>query len=314
MPLNEKKNYSWLERLRKGLSRSSSQISDGIGDIIFGRKLDDGALEELEDLLIAADMGLPTASNLVANLSKDKFGKDVSPEEIKSILAANIAEILRPIAKNIHINEAAKPHVILVSGVNGTGKTTTIGKLAKQFKDNDLRVMLAAGDTFRAAAVEQLKIWGARTNSPVVANEEEGGDAAAVAFKAISLAQNENIDVLLVDTAGRLQNKAHLMEELSKIERVLSKIDSSAPHTRLLVLDATTGQNAHNQVEAFKSAIDIDSLVVTKLDGTAKGGVLVSLAQQFSIPVVSIGVGEAIDDLRPFDPKSFAETLMGVNI
>jgi len=313
MSVDISKDKSWLQRLRQGLARSSSQISEGIGSILFARKLDQNALDELEEILISADMGVQTAGELVSSLAKDKFGKEVSPEEIKQNLAENIANILRPVASSIHIDKSSKPHVVLVSGVNGTGKTTTIGKLAHQFHESGLKVMLAAGDTFRAAAVEQLKVWGTRTNSFVVANNVEGGDAAAVAFEAISLAKKENIDVLLVDTAGRLQNKSHLMEELSKIERVMRKVDPLAPQTRLLVLDATTGQNAHNQVEAFISAIDIDALIVTKLDGSAKGGVLVALAQRFSLPVVSVGVGEGINDLQPFDPKLFAETLIGVN-
>jgi len=310
---NVQKQKTWLDKLKNGLSRSSSHISAGISGIFLSRKLDEAALEELEDLLISADLGVQASSDLVSMLSKEKFGKEVTADEIKELLAKNIAEILSPFANSLNINRTAKPHVILVAGVNGTGKTTTIGKLAKQFKDSNFSVMLAAGDTFRAAAVEQLKIWGERTDSLVVCNDKNSLDSAAVAFKAVTQAKRESFDVLLIDTAGRLQNKAHLMEELSKIERVVKKIHPNAPHTRLLVLDSTTGQNAHNQVEAFKDAIDIDALVVTKLDGTAKGGVIISLARRFELPVVAIGVGEGVDDLRPFKPKDFANTLMDLN-
>ena len=302
-----------LSSLRKGLKLTSSRMGRGISDIFSGNDINQDSLDELEDLLITSDIGVETASNIVLRLSKEKLGKAATAEEIKKHLAKNIQEILDPVAKSLEIDREAKPHVILVVGVNGTGKTTTIGKLAYQFKDSGLSVMLAAGDTFRAAAVEQLQVWAERTNVSLVKAKENELDSASVAFNALSKAQNENIDVLLIDTAGRLQNKTHLMDELKKVQRVIGKIDSSAPHTRVLVLDATTGQNAHNQVEAFLEVVDIDALVITKLDGTAKGGVLVALAERFGIPVVSVGVGEGVDDLRPFDSEYFSRTLMGLD-
>tara|TARA_Y100001970_G_scaffold216812_1_gene265424 strand:- start:15816 stop:16757 length:942 start_codon:yes stop_codon:yes gene_type:complete len=302
-----------LSSLRKGLKLTSSRMGRGISDIFSGNDINQASLDELEDLLITSDIGVETASDIVLRLSKEKLGKAATAEEIKKHLAKNIKEILDPVAKSLEIDREAKPHVILVVGVNGTGKTTTIGKLAHQFKDSGLSVMLAAGDTFRAAAVEQLQVWAERTNVTLVKAKENELDSASVAFNALSKAQNENIDVLLIDTAGRLQNKTHLMDELKKVQRVIGKIDSSAPHTRILVLDATTGQNAHNQVEAFLEVVDIDALVITKLDGTAKGGVLVALAERFGIPVVSVGVGEGVDDLRPFDSEYFSRTLMGLD-
>jgi len=307
------KKRGWLARLRGGLKRTSSNLGSGIGGIFSGRKLDDDALEELEELLITSDMGAATAVELTAALARERFGKDVSADDVKAALATEITKILLPVAQPLIIDRAAKPHVILVAGVNGTGKTTTIGKLAKQFRDDGLSVMLVAGDTFRAAAVEQLKIWGERTGVPVVARDGQGGDAAGLAFEGLERARAEGTDVLLIDTAGRLQNKAHLMEELIKIDRVVKKLDANAPHTRLLVLDATTGQNAHNQVEVFREAVAIDALVLTKLDGTAKGGVLVALARRFGLPVVSLGVGEGVDDLRPFEAEAFARALMALD-
>jgi len=292
-------------RLKAGLTRTSANLGAGIGGIFSGRKLDAAMLEELEDLLITGDLGAATAAQLADALAKKRLGKDTAPEDVKIALAEEITAILEPVARDIVLDPEAKPHVILVAGVNGTGKTTTIGKLAARYKAEGRAVMLVAGDTFRAAAVAQLKIWGERTGCPVIARDDVGADAAGLAFDALQSARAQNIDVLLIDTAGRLQNKAHLMDELIKIDRVLKKIDAAAPHTRLLVLDATTGQNAHNQVEVFQQAIDIDGLVVTKLDGTAKGGVLVALAQRFEIPVVALGVGEGVDDLRPFEAAAF---------
>ena len=257
-------------------------------------------------------MGAATAAELTQALAKEKFGKEVSEEEIRATLADEIAAILEPVAQTFPISATAKPHVVLVAGVNGTGKTTTVGKLASQFRADGLTVMLAAADTFRAAAVEQLKIWGERTGCPVVARDGEGGDPAGLAYDALARARDEGVDVLLIDTAGRLQNKANLMAELQKIDRVVKKLDAEAPHTRLLVLDATTGQNAHSQVEIFREAVDIDSLIVTKLDGTAKGGVLVALARRFGLPVYALGVGEAVEDLRPFNAREFARALMNL--
>jgi fused signal recognition particle receptor len=300
-------------RLKAGLSRTSANLTGGIGNIFAGRKLDAAALEELEELLITGDLGATTAAELTAALAQHKFGKDVTAEEVRVALADSIVEILAPVEKSLEIDEVAKPHVILVAGVNGTGKTTTIGKLAQQLRSEGRSVMLVAGDTFRAAASEQLAIWGERTGAPVVSRPGSGGDPAGLAFDALERAKAEGIDVLMIDTAGRLQNKAHLMAELQKIDRVVKKLDPQAPHSRILVLDATTGQNAHNQVEVFQQAIDIDGLVVTKLDGTAKGGVLVALARRFGIPVLALGVGEGVDDLRPFDAKAFAQALMGLD-
>ena len=302
----------WFAKLKEGLSKSSSKLTDGITSIFTKRKLDDEALEELEELLITADLGPATAAKVTAELARTRFGKEVSPEEVKSTLAAEVSKIVTPVAKPLVLDPALKPHVILVVGVNGTGKTTTIGKLARQFKAEGKSVMLAAGDTFRAAAVSQLKIWGERTGCPVVARAT-GADAAGLAYDALERARAEGVDVLLIDTAGRLQNKTGLMEELRKIVRVIKKLDETAPHTTLLTLDATTGQNAHSQVEIFRDMVNVNGLILTKLDGSARGGVLVSLAEKFRIPVHAIGVGEGVYDLRPFDADAFAKSLMGLN-
>jgi fused signal recognition particle receptor len=301
----------WLARLRQGLSRSSTKLATGITSIFTKRKLDAAAIEELEELLIAADLGPATAAKLAANLAKTRFDQEVTPDEVRTALAQDIAQILEPVAKPLALDPAKKPHVILVVGVNGSGKTTTIGKLAQHFREDGRRVVLAAGDTFRAAAIEQLKIWGERTGAPVVARET-GADAAGLAYDALAQAQAEGADVLLIDTAGRLHNKANLMAELQKIIRVLRKLDPTAPQDCLLVLDATTGQNAHAQVEIFRELIQVTGLVVTKLDGTARGGVLVALAERFKLPVHAIGVGETADDLRPFEALGFARSLMGL--
>ena len=302
----------WFAKLKEGLSKSSSKLTDGITSIFTKRKLDDEALEELEELLITADLGPATAAKVTAELARTRFGKEVSPEEVKSTLAAEVSKIVTPVARPLVLDPALKPHVILVVGVNGTGKTTTIGKLARQFKAEGKSVMLAAGDTFRAAAVSQLKIWGERTGCPVVARDT-GADAAGLAYDALERAKAEKVDVLLIDTAGRLQNKTGLMEELRKIVRVIKKLDETAPHTTLLTLDATTGQNAHSQVEIFRDMVNVNGLILTKLDGSARGGVLVSLAEKFKIPVHAIGVGEGVYDLRPFDADAFAKSLMGLN-
>ena len=301
-----------LARLKAGLRRTSNSLTSGIGAIFTGRRLDEAALEELEELLIAGDLGAATAAELTAALAQQRFGKEVTATEVRHALADQIADLLAPVEGTLAIDDDAKPHVILVAGVNGTGKTTTIGKLAQRLNAEGKRVMLVAGDTFRAAAVEQLTIWGERAGAPVVARPD-GGDPAGLAFDALVRARAEGIDVLLIDTAGRLQNKAHLMAELQKIDRVLKKLDPRAPHSRLLVLDATTGQNALNQVDVFREAIAVDGLVMTKLDGTAKGGVLVALAQRFGVPVVALGIGEGIDDLRPFEARAFATALMGLD-
>ena len=301
-----------LGRLAAGLRRTSTSLSGGIGAIFTGRRLDEAALEELEELLIAGDLGAVSAAELTAALARQRFGAEVSAVEVRRALAGQLAALLAPVEASLVIEEDAKPHVILVAGVNGTGKTTTIGKLAQRYRAEGRRVMLVAGDTFRAAAVEQLTIWGERAGAPVV-SRPNGSDPAGLAFDALERARAEGIDVLLIDTAGRLQNKAHLMAELQKIDRVLKKLDPRAPHSRLLVLDATTGQNALNQVEVFRAAIAVDGLVMTKLDGTAKGGVLVALARRFGVPVVAVGIGEGADDLRPFDARAFANALMGLD-
>ena len=301
----------WIARLRAGLSRTSSRLSDGISGIFTGRKLDDAALEDLEDLLITSDLGVETAAKLSAELARTRFDKEVSADEIRTALAAQVTTILEPVATPLVVDPSHRPHIILVTGVNGSGKTTTIGKLAKQLKEDGKSVMLAAGDTFRAAAIEQLKIWGERSGCPVVSTSQ-GADAASLAFEAIDRARAENMDVLIVDTAGRLQNREDLMQQLQKVVRVITKQDETAPHDTLLVLDATTGQNAHSQVQTFQSMCKVTGLIVTKLDGSARGGVLVALAERFELPVHAIGVGEGEDDLRPFEAEAFAKSLVGL--
>jgi fused signal recognition particle receptor len=305
------KKSSWLSRLRSGLTKSAKRVTESITSLFTKKKLDQATLDELEDALIQADLGVSVAMRLVEKLGKERFGKEVTDEEVRSAFADDIAEILQPVATRLAIDPTHEPHVVLVVGVNGSGKTTTIAKLAHQFRSEGRKVMLAAGDTFRAAAVEQLKVWGDRAGVPVIA-KQTGADAAGLAYEALERARADGYDVLLIDTAGRLHNKANLMEELAKIVRVIRKLDPDAPHSCLLVLDATTGQNAHAQVETFKAMSPVDALVVTKLDGSAKGGVLVALAEKFKLPVVAIGVGEGIDDLRPFEARAFARGLMGL--
>ena len=300
----------WFARLTAGLSRSSTKITEGIGGIFAKRTLDDESLEALEELLITADLGPATAAKLTAELARTRFGKEVSPQEVRTALADQVTEILAPVARPLSA-DGPRPFVALVVGVNGSGKTTTIGKLAKQWRLDGRRVMLAAGDTFRAAAISQLQVWGTRADAPVLFREQ-GSDAAALAYDAMTLARAQNADILMIDTAGRLQNKDHLMAELEKIVRVLRKQEPGAPHAVLLVLDATTGQNAHQQVKVFREMVDVTGLIVTKLDGSARGGVLVALAERFGLPVHAIGVGEGIEDLRPFDPRQFARSLMGL--
>lgn len=301
----------WLARLRNALSRSSDKLRQGLAAVLAGGRLDDETLEELEELLITADLGPATSATLCANLAQAKFGKQVDETEVREALAADITRILEPVAQPLRVRPKRKPHVVLVVGVNGSGKTTTIGKLAHELGGAGLKVMLAAGDTFRAAAVEQLKIWGERTHSTVIARQT-GADAAGLAYDAYQQARAEEYDLLLIDTAGRLHNKTDLMQELQKISRVLKKIDPEAPHDTLLVLDATTGQNAHNQVEIFKDMVQITGLAVTKLDGSARGGVLVALADKFQTPVNLVGVGEGAEDLKPFEAEDFARSLMGL--
>jgi len=301
----------WLGRLAAGLKRTSSRLSEGIAGIFVKRRLDKATLAELEDLLISADLGPATAAKLVEELGRGRLDKEIGEQEIREILAGSIATLLEPVARPLIPDLAHKPFVVLVVGVNGSGKTTTIGKLAQFYREAGRRVVLAAGDTFRAAAIEQLKIWGERTGATVIAGEP-GADPAGLAYDALLQARAEGADLLLVDTAGRLHNKANLMAELAKVIRVLKKLDPTAPHECLLVLDATVGQNAHQQVETFGNLVQVSGLVVTKLDGTARGGVLVALAERFGLPVRAIGVGERADDLRPFEADSFARSLLGL--
>jgi fused signal recognition particle receptor len=303
---------SWWERLRGGLSRSSSAIGQGITDIFTKRKLDAAMLDELEDVLIQADLGVTMATRIRDAVGKGRFEKDIEPGEVKNVLASEVEAVLAPVAKPIAIDAGKKPFVILVVGVNGSGKTTTIGKLATNFTRDGKKVVLAAGDTFRAAAIEQLQIWGARVGAPVIARPQ-GADAAGLAFDAIREAKEQGADVLLMDTAGRLQNRAELMAELEKVVRVMKKIDDSAPHAVLLVLDATVGQNALSQVEIFGRVAGVTGLVMTKLDGTARGGILVAIAEKFKLPVHYIGVGEGAEDLEPFTARDFARAIAGLD-
>jgi fused signal recognition particle receptor len=301
----------WVRRLRAGMARSSVRLTQGINTIFAWRRLDEDALLELEELLIASDMGVGVAGEVAEALRKTRFNQEVSPEEVRTALAEQVIRLVEPVTKPLRIDFTKKPFVILVIGVNGSGKTTTIAKLAKQYRDDGHKVVLAAGDTFRAAAVEQLQIWGERIGCPVVARPE-GSDAAGLAYDAMIQARGDGSDILLIDTAGRLHNKANLMAELQKIVRVLKKVDPQAPHSVLLVLDATTGQNAHAQAEIFREMVGVTGIVMTKLDGTARGGVLVSLAEKYGIPIHAIGVGETADDLRPFEAQAYARSLVGL--
>jgi fused signal recognition particle receptor len=302
---------TWFQRLREGLSRTSSQLTGQITSLFTKRKLDDATLQDLEDLLIQADLGVETALRITDTLASERYGRDVTGTDVSRIMASEITKVLSPVAKPLELDLNHKPHVILVVGVNGTGKTTTIGKLAAKLSGAGLKVMLAAGDTFRAAAIEQLKIWAERTGSDIVSSKL-GADAAGLAYEAYEQAKLKQSDVLIVDTAGRLQNKTELMAELEKIVRVLGKLDPDAPHTVLQTLDATTGQNAMNQVEIFRNVAGVTGLIMTKLDGTARGGILVAIAAKHKLPVYFIGVGEGIDDLEPFEAKDFAEAIAGV--
>lgn len=306
------KKKSLFQRMKEGLTRSTKNISEGITGIFTKKKLDAATLEELEELLISADLGLDAAASITEAVGRDRYNKEVSPEEIREILAGEIAKVLKPVEKPFEIDPTKKPFVVLMAGVNGAGKTTTIGKIGAKLKAEGRSVMLAAGDTFRAAAVEQLKIWGERIGAPVCSTKV-GGDAAGLAYEALARAREEGTDVLLIDTAGRLQNKADLMAELEKIIRVMRKLDPETPHAALLVLDATTGQNAVNQVEIFGKLAGITGLVMTKLDGTARGGILVAIARKFGLPVHMIGVGEGIDDLQPFNAEAYAKAITGAN-
>lgn len=298
----------WFDRLKSGLSKTSSRLTQGLTGLVTKKKLDQATLDELEDVLIGADLGLETSARITAALAKNRFDKEISTDEIRETLAEEVAQVLAPVARPLSIDPAHKPHVILVLGVNGSGKTTTIGKLAAKLSREGHRVMMAAGDTFRAAAIDQLKVWGERTGAPVIARDV-GSDAAGLAFDALKEAKADGFDVLLVDTAGRLQNKQGLMAELEKLVRVMKKLDPAAPHDVLLVLDATTGQNALQQVDVFRERAGVTGLVMTKLDGTARGGILIAIAAKHGLPVHAIGVGEGIDDLQSFSAKDYARAI-----
>ncbi len=308
---------SWFEKLKSGLSKSSKKVSESIASLpslsalIGTSKLDAASLEEVEDALIAADLGTASAVRLAAALKAHKFDGPVDEQSIAIALAEGLETILTPVAKPLEIDPQRCPHVVLLVGVNGSGKTTTAGKLAQQWHAAGKKVLLAAGDTFRAAAVEQLQIWGDRTGTSVIA-DVTGGDSAALAYRALSQAQDENTDVLIIDTAGRLQNRTELMDELGKIVRVIRKLDADAPHSSVIVLDGTVGQNALSQVKAFAAVADVTGMIVTKLDGSAKGGIVVALAEEFGLPVHAVGVGEGADDLQPFTADEFAKALAGV--
>jgi fused signal recognition particle receptor len=301
----------WWQRLRQGLARSSASIGGAISDLVTKRRLDAALIEELEEVLIRADLGVATAGRIVAAIAAGRHDRAITADDVKAILAAEIEKALDPVARPLEV-AGAKPFVILVVGVNGSGKTTTIGKLAGRLRAEGRAVMLAAGDTFRAAAIDQLKIWGERTGAPVIARAP-GADSAGLAFEAFAAARERGADVLIVDTAGRLQNKAALMGELEKVVRVLKKLDPAAPHAVLLVLDATVGQNALSQVEEFRRTAGVTGLVMTKLDGTARGGILVAIAERFGMPVHFIGVGEGVDDLQPFAARDFARAIAGLD-
>ena len=307
----------WLQKLKQGLSKSSQKVSESLksltslSSLMGATKLDAASLEEVEDALIGADLGTKSAARLADAMRKHKFDGPVTSDSLAAALADAIVEILHPVATPLVPDPVHRPHVLLLVGVNGSGKTTTAGKLAQQWHQQGKTVMLAAGDTFRAAAIEQLQIWGDRTGTQVIAGDQ-GGDAAALAYAALEKAQKEQADMLIIDTAGRLQNRTELMDELAKIVRVIRKLDASAPHDSVIVLDGTVGQNALSQVKAFQQAADVSGLIVTKLDGSAKGGVVVALAEEFGLPVHAVGVGEGADDLQPFDAQEFANALTGV--
>src|SRR5438270_2788924 len=310
--MNETTKQSWWRRLSSGLKRTSSSLSTAVADLVTKRKLDRAMLDDIEDVLLRADLGTEVAGRIATAVGTGRYDKAISADDVKNVVATEVEKVLAPVAKPLEIDASQKPFVILVVGVNGSGKTTTIGKLAAKLSAEGRKVMLAAGDTFRAAAIEQLKIWGVRTKSPVIAGAQ-GSDSASLAFNALTSAREGKLDVLLVDTAGRLQNKAELMNELEKVVRVIKKIDASAPHAVLLVLDATVGQNALSQVEAFHRIAGVTGLVMTKLDGTARGGILVALAEKHRLPVHFIGVGEGVDDLAAFTARDFARAIAGID-
>ena len=307
----EQPKLSWWRRLSGGLKRTSNSLQTAVADLVTKRKLDRAMLEDIEDVLLRADLGTVVAARIAAAVGHGRYDKTISADDVKAVVASEVEKVLAPVAKPLAIDETKKPFVVLVVGVNGSGKTTTIGKLAARLSSEGRKVMLAAGDTFRAAAIEQLKIWGERTKSPVISGAQ-GSDSASLAFNALSAAREQQFDVLLIDTAGRLQNKAELMSELEKVVRVIRKVDATAPHAVLLVLDATVGQNALSQVEAFARTAGVTGLVMTKLDGTARGGILVALAEKHKLPVHFIGVGEGIEDLAPFTARDFANAIAGI--
>ena len=306
------RNENWFARLGQGLARTSAAISDNLTSVLSRKKLNDEALDELEDALIRADLGVAMAGRIRSALASTRHERGLSQQALREVLAGEVANVLVPVAKPLVLGKSAHPHVILLVGVNGTGKTTTAAKLAHQFMREGSTVMLAAADTFRAAAIDQLKVWGKRVGAEVVA-KDVGADPAGIAYEALERARADNRDVLIIDTAGRLQNKSDLMAELAKIVRVLKKLDPSAPHSVALVLDATTGQNALNQVQTFQEIAGVTSLVVTKLDGTARGGILVAIAERFGLPVNAIGIGEGVDDLQAFDAHDFARAIAGLD-
>jgi fused signal recognition particle receptor len=308
---SETKGGFW-RRLTGGLRRTSSALGSAISDLVTKRKLDAETISDIKDVLVRADLGLDTADRIGDALAQGRHDKAISPAEVNAVVAAEVEKVLEPVAQPLAIDSAHKPFVILVAGVNGSGKTTTIGKLAAKFRAEGRKVMLAAGDTFRAAAIDQLKIWGERTGADVIAREA-GADAAGLVFDAVRAAKERGADVLLIDTAGRLQNRTELMDELHKVVRVMKKVDASTPHAVLLVLDATVGQNALSQVEIFSKVVGVTGLVMTKLDGTARGGILVSIAARFKVPVHFVGVGESVDDLAPFSARDFARAIAGVD-
>ncbi len=308
---NDSAKGGWWRRLTGGLKRSSSALGGAISDLVTKRKLDAETIEEIEDALIRADLGIDVARRIATTLGADRRDKAISSDEVKAVVAGEIEKALADVALPLVIDTAKKPFVILVAGVNGSGKTTTIGKLAAQYRAEGRSIMLAAGDTFRAAAIDQLKIWSGRTGADFIAHKS-GADAAGLVFDAVAAAKQKGIDVLLIDTAGRLQNRTELMNELEKVVRVMKKVDPSAPHAVLLVLDATVGQNALSQVEIFRKAVGVTGLAMTKLDGTARGGILVAIAEKFKVPVHFIGVGEGVEDLAPFSAHDFARAIVGL--
>ena len=307
---------NWFKKLKTGLSKSASKVEGAIASITGKKTIDQETIDDIEDQLILADLGIEVAARITKKIKDQKFelnkNKEIEKLDIAKTLASEIEQILLPCEKNLFENVSSKPHVLFLAGVNGSGKTTTAGKIAEQFRILNKTVVLAASDTFRAAAVEQLKTWGKRVGAQVVSGEN-GGDSAAVAFKALQLAKNENKDIVIIDTAGRLQNKKDLMEELTKTCRVLSKLDKDAPHQKVVVLDGTVGQNAHSQLKSFDEAIGLTGMIITKLDGSAKGGVVVSLAENYKIPIHAVGVGEGLDDLQTFKASSFSMALAGLD-